>query len=159
MLHDEAFHRLHDRFIVLNNNTPLTDNRASSKKMKRQTKMISIIKNFLVIKRNLRLLISYQCCILDYTKKRFIFLTMVTRMFVKSFLGNKMNSDQNWDKFYLENITKWWKKKAQRDTTNSRKKVGSEPKLNSGQMMMTFKLLDNGTQRLINSINQILKRI
>ena len=31
LLHDEAFHRLHDRFTVLNNNTPLTDNRASSK--------------------------------------------------------------------------------------------------------------------------------
>ena len=47
LLHDEAFHRLHDRFTVLNNNTPLTDNRASSKKMKRQTKMVSIIKNSL----------------------------------------------------------------------------------------------------------------
>ena len=47
LLHDEVFHRLHDRFSVLNNNTPLTDNKASSKKMKRQTKMIAWIKKSL----------------------------------------------------------------------------------------------------------------
>ena len=57
LLHEEAqFHRLHDRFTILNNNTPLTDNKASSKKMKHftQTKMISrLSKNSLqVIKRN-----------------------------------------------------------------------------------------------------------
>ena len=38
LLHDQVFHELHDRFTLLNNNTPLTDNRASSKKMKRQNK-------------------------------------------------------------------------------------------------------------------------
>ena len=47
LLHDEAFHKLHDRFTVLNNNQPLTDKTASSKKMKRQTKMISITRNSL----------------------------------------------------------------------------------------------------------------
>ena len=40
LLHDDAFHKLHNRFKEWNNNTPLTDNKASSKKMKRQTKMI-----------------------------------------------------------------------------------------------------------------------
>ena len=45
LLHDDAFHRLHNRFREWNDNTPLTDNKASSKKMKRQSKMISIIKN------------------------------------------------------------------------------------------------------------------
>ena len=54
LLHNEAFHRLHDRFTILNNNTPLTDNKASSKKMKRQTKMISIIKNSLNDKEKLK---------------------------------------------------------------------------------------------------------
>ena len=47
LLHDEVFHKLHDRFTVLNNNQPLTDKTASSKKMKRQTKMISITRNSL----------------------------------------------------------------------------------------------------------------
>ena len=30
LLHDQVFHELHDRFTLLNNNTPLTDNKASS---------------------------------------------------------------------------------------------------------------------------------
>ena len=56
----------------------------------------------------------------------------------------------NWDKFYLENIIAWWKKKAtKRYRENSRQKIGSEQRSNSGLMMMKFKLLDNGTQRLV----------
>ena len=47
LMHDKQFHKLHNEFTRLNDNTPLTDNKASSKKMKRQTKMISIIKNSL----------------------------------------------------------------------------------------------------------------
>ena len=47
LLHDEIFHKLHNHFTHLNNDTPLTDNKASSKKMKRQTKMIAIIKKSL----------------------------------------------------------------------------------------------------------------
>ena len=47
LLHDEVFHKLHNHFTKLNNNTPLTDNKASSKKMKRQTKMIAWIKKSL----------------------------------------------------------------------------------------------------------------
>ena len=38
-LYSEAFHELHDHFTYLNNNTPLTDNKASSKKLKRQTNL------------------------------------------------------------------------------------------------------------------------
>ena len=47
LLHDRVFHKLHDHFTLLNNNTPLTDNKASSKKMKRQAKMIASIKKSL----------------------------------------------------------------------------------------------------------------
>ena len=47
VLYKEAFHNLHDKFTEWNNNEPLTENRASSKKLKRQTKMISIIRNSL----------------------------------------------------------------------------------------------------------------
>ena len=31
----------------------------------------------------------------------------------------------NWDKFYLENIIAWWKKKATKRYENSRQKIGS----------------------------------
>ena len=47
LLHREKFHELHNAFTEWNDNQPLTENRASSKKMKRQTKMISIIRNSL----------------------------------------------------------------------------------------------------------------
>ena len=54
LLHDQVFHELHDRFTLLNNNTPLTDNKASSKKMKRQTKMIASIKKSLKDKKKVK---------------------------------------------------------------------------------------------------------
>ena len=39
LLHREKFHELHNAFTEWNDNQPLTENRASSKKMKRQTKI------------------------------------------------------------------------------------------------------------------------
>ena len=45
LLHDEKFHELHDQFTVWNNNQPLTENWASSKKDEKSNKMISITKN------------------------------------------------------------------------------------------------------------------
>ena len=53
LLHRERFHELHNAFTEWNDNQPLTENRASSKKMKRQTKMISIIRNSLQDKKKL----------------------------------------------------------------------------------------------------------
>ena len=47
LLHNEVFHRLHDQFTIWNNNKPLTEVTASGKKLKRQTKMVSIIRNSL----------------------------------------------------------------------------------------------------------------
>ena len=118
LLHNTAFHRLHDEFTKWNNNQPLTENRASSKKMKRQTKMISIIRNSLKDE--------------EYTDelKRFneiiemaFNLTQRKRSYSSDYgYGNvrevllgeqkELIRGQNWDKFYLENIIKWWKKKA-----------------------------------------------
>ena len=47
LLHSESFHELHNHFTHLNDGNPLTENRASSKKLKRQTKMIAWIRNSL----------------------------------------------------------------------------------------------------------------
>ena len=38
VLYKEAFHNLHDKFTEWNNNEPLTENRASSKKLKEAKK-------------------------------------------------------------------------------------------------------------------------
>ena len=115
LLHREAFHRLHDRFTLLNNNTPLTDNRASSKKMKRQTKMISIIRNSLKDKEKL---VEFNRVI-----KQAFGLTQRKRSYTSDYgyanirevlLGKdeKLVRGPNWDKFYLDNIISWWKRKA-----------------------------------------------
>ena len=115
LLHDEAFHRLHDRFTLLNNNTPLTDNKASSKKMKRQTKMISIIKNSLNDQEKLQHFNSVINTAFGLTQKKRFYISDYGYENVREvILGEQeqLRRGQNWDKFYLENIISWWKKKA-----------------------------------------------
>ena len=115
LLHDDIFHKLHDHFTYLNNNTPLTDNKASSKKMKRQTKMISIIRNSLQDKEKLaefNLVIDAAFSITQ--KKRFYISEYGYSNVREVILGEQTEllRGPNWDKFYLENIISWWKKKA-----------------------------------------------
>ena len=115
LLHDDIFHKLHDKFTLLNDNTPLTDNKASSKKMKRQTKMISIIKNSLQDKEKLNTFNK----VIDNAyalkqKKRFYISDYGYENVREVILGQDetLRRGINWDKFYLENIIKWWKNKA-----------------------------------------------
>jgi len=118
LLHDEAFHKLHDRFTLLNNNTPLTDSKASSKKMKRQTKMISITRNSLKeygLDSELEQFNSVIQTALSLTqKKRTYFCEYGYSNVREVILGEQeeLLRGPNWDKFYLENIISWWKKKA-----------------------------------------------
>lgn len=115
LLHDEAFHRLHDRFTLLNNNTPLTDNKASSKKMKRQTKMISIIRNSLQDKEKLDVFNQVINTAFALTQKKRFYICEYGYSNVREVICGEQDDlvkGPNWDKFYLENIISWWKKKA-----------------------------------------------
>ena len=115
LLHDEAFHRLHDRFTLLNNNTPLTDNKASSKKMKRQTKMISIIRNSLQDKEKLDTFNQVINTAFALTQKKRFYICEYGYSNVREVICGEQDElikGPNWDKFYLENIISWWKKKA-----------------------------------------------
>ena len=118
LLHDRAFHKLHNRFTVLNNNNPVTPSYVSSKKMKRQTRMISWTKNSLKEHGQTEKLEE-----LNTILKNAFGLTQRKRSYTSDYgYGNvrevllgkqdKLVRGQNWDKFYLENIIKWWKKKA-----------------------------------------------
>ena len=118
LLHNEAFHRLHDRFTIINNNNPVTPSYVSSKKMKRQTRMISWTKNSLKEYGQIEKLKE-----LDRVLKNAFGLTQRKRSYTSDYgYGNvrevllgeqdKLVRGPNWDKFYLENIVKWWKKKA-----------------------------------------------
>lgn len=118
LLHDEAFHKLHDRFKALNDNKPLTDNRASSKKMKRQTKMISILRNSMKeygMDSQLQEFDAVVSTALSLTqKKRTYFCEYGYSNVREVILGeqDELLRGPNWDKFYLENVIAWWKKKA-----------------------------------------------
>jgi hypothetical protein len=118
LLHDEAFHKLHDRFKELNDDKPLTDNKASSKKIKRQTKMISILRNSMKeygMELELKKFNTVVNTALALTqKKRTYFCEYGYSNVREVILGeqDELVRGPNWDKFYLENIIAWWKKKA-----------------------------------------------
>ena len=118
LLHNTAFHRLHDEFTKWNNNQPLTENRASSKKMKRQTKMISIIRNSLKdeqYKDELKRFNEVIEMAFNLTQRKRSYSSDYGYSNIREVLLGEQDTlvrGQNWDKFYLENIVKWWKKKA-----------------------------------------------
>ena len=115
LLHDQVFHELHDRFTLLNNNTPLTDNRASSKKMKRQTKMIASIKKSLQDEEKLNEFNTVINMAFGLTQKKRFYISDYGYKNVREVIRgdeDKLIRGQNWDKFHLDNIITWWKRKA-----------------------------------------------
>ena len=115
LLHDRVFHKLHDRFTLLNNNTPLTDNKASSKKMKRQTKMIASIKKSLKDENKLQHSNAVIEMAFGLTQKKRFYISDYGYGNVREVIRgdqDKLVRGQNWDKFYLDNIISWWKRKA-----------------------------------------------
>ena len=115
LLHREKFHELHNAFTEWNDNQPLTENRASSKKMKRQTKMISIIRNSLQDKDKLNKFNSVIQMAFSLTQQKRSYISDYGYGNVREVINgeqDKLVRGQNWDKFYLENIIAWWKKKA-----------------------------------------------
>ena len=114
-MHDKQFHKLHDHFTMLNDNTPLTDNKASSKKMKRQTKMISIIRNNLEDQTKLTRFNEVIKDAFSITQQKRFYISDYGSGNVREVINgeqDKLVRGQNWDKFHLENILAWWKKKA-----------------------------------------------
>ena len=115
LLHREKFHELHNAFTEWNDNQPLTENRASSKKMKRQTKMISIIRNSLQDKDKLDKFNSVIQMAFSLTQQKRAYISDYGYANVREVINGEQDElvrGQNWDKFYLENIISWWKKKA-----------------------------------------------
>jgi len=115
LLHDRVFHKLHDHFTLLNDNTPLTDNKASSKKMKRQAKMIASIKKSLKDQDKLQHFNSVIEMAFGLTQKKRFYISDYGYGNVREVIRgdqDKLVRGQNWDKFYLDNIISWWKRKA-----------------------------------------------
>ncbi len=115
LLHKESFHKLHNKFKEWNHGEPLTENRASSKKMKRQNKMISIIRNSLTDKEKLNEFNSIIQMAFGLTQRKRAYVSDYGYQNVREvILGEqkKLIRGQNWEKFEYDNIIKWWKKKA-----------------------------------------------
>ena len=115
LLHKESFHKLHNKFKEWNHGEPLTENRASSKKMKRQNKMISIIRNSLKDEEKLNEFNSVIQMAFGLTQRKRAYISDYGYQNVREvILGDqdKLIKGQNWDKFEYDNIIKWWKKKA-----------------------------------------------
>jgi len=114
LLHDDIFHDLHNRFTNINTK-PLTDNKASSKKMKRQTKMISIIRSSLQDQEKLKTFNEIINIAFSITQKKRFYTSEYGYQNVRQvILGeeDKLVRGPNWDKFELKNIISWWKKKS-----------------------------------------------
>ena len=115
LLHKESFHKLHNKFKEWNHGEPLTENRASSKKMKRQNKMISIIRNSLKDENKLKEFNSIIQMAFGLTQRKRAYVSDYGYQNVREvILGEhkKLIRGQNWEKFEYDNIIKWWKKKA-----------------------------------------------
>ena len=115
LLHKESFHKLHNKFKEWNHGEPLTENRASSKKMKRQNKMISIIRNSLKDEKKLNEFNSIIQMAFGLTQRKRAYVSDYGYQNVREvILGEhkKLIRGQNWEKFEYDNIIKWWKKKA-----------------------------------------------
>jgi len=114
-LYGEAFHDLHDMFKEWNNGEPLTDNKASSKKLKRQTKMIAIIRNSLKDENKLKEFNDSIRMALNLTEKKRFYISEYGYSNVREVIRgdeDKLIRGPNWDKFELDNIISWWKRKA-----------------------------------------------
>ena len=103
-----------DRFTYLNGGNPLTDNK-TVKKDEAMTKMISIIKNSLDDTEKLSQFNSVIAKAFSLTEKKRFYTSDYGYENVREVLSgeqSELRRGQNWDKHELDNIIKWWKKKA-----------------------------------------------
>lgn len=118
LINDTNFRKLNDWFTQ-RNGEPLVPSDASSRKLKTQTKMVSIIKKSL--KEYSETDYNNFCNIfkdaLDLTEKKRSFYSTYGYDNVPDYLNLKtdtLTKKENFDRFYLENILDWWRNKAGR---------------------------------------------
>jgi len=114
LLHDDIFHDLNKWFIARNNDKTLVKEDASSRKLKTQQKMIAVIKKSLPSQK----VAEFQTAIVNAKnlteKKRFYMSDYGFENAREVILGEQevLRPGQNYEKFHMENLINWWKKKA-----------------------------------------------
>ena len=115
MLHDNIFKDLNKWFIGRNNDKMLVKEDASSRKLKTQQKMISIIKKSLPLLKVDEFNSAIQNAKNLTEKKRTYFSDYGfanSREVIRGDTDTLVKNPQNYDKFYIDNLIQWWKKKA-----------------------------------------------
>ena len=116
-INDDKYHHLKEWFENKNNGVPLVDAEASSRKLKTQGKMISIIRNSLE-KNDSEMLRPFKQCFVDaknLTERKRQYLGTYGYKNVKEYMNSEtdtLEKNVNFDRFELENVITWWKKMA-----------------------------------------------
>ena len=116
LINDTNFRKLNDWFTK-KNGEPLVPADASSRKLKTQTKMVSIIKKSLreYSEKDYTEFCSIFKDALNLTEKKRSFYSTYGYDNVPDYLNMKtdtLTKKENYDRFYLENIIDWWRNKA-----------------------------------------------
>jgi len=116
-INDDKYHHLKDWFENKNNGVPLVEPEASSRKLKTQGKMISIIRNSLA-KNDSEMLRPFKQCFIDaknLTERKRQYLGTYGYTNVKEYMNSETDTlvkNVNFDRFELDNVYTWWKKMA-----------------------------------------------
>ena len=117
LINDDNYRKLNDWFVEKNNGEMLVHPEASSRKLKTQTKMISIIKsslkdtepkeyeNFIQTFKNAK----------GLTQKKRQYMSDYGYENVKEYLNletDKLIKKENFDRYEFDSIVEWWRKKA-----------------------------------------------
>jgi len=121
LLHDNIFKELNKWFTARNNDKCLVKEDASSRKLKIQTKMISIIKKSLEDETKLMDFNDAIVAAKNLTEqKRFYMSTYGFKNSREVILGEQetLEKAENYDRFSVDQIISWWRKKASRRFEN-----------------------------------------
>ena len=127
-MHDTEFHRMHKYFTVRNNNKKLTLDTASSKKLKRQNRMVSIIKNSLEDTAKLKTFCEVMERAKTLTQQKRFYICDYGFSNIREVLSGKdtvLKRGPRYDDYSLDNLIALWKKKA----TKRYNKLKSEGRL------------------------------
>ena len=131
LLHDNVFKDLNKWFITRNNDQMLVKEDASSRKLKTQQRMIAVIQKSLQGEK----LEDFKAAIANAKslteKKRTYFSDYGfsnSREVIRGDTDKLIENPINYDKFYMENLIKWWKNKASKryDSLKSEGKLRTE---------------------------------
>ena len=115
LINDEKFRNLERWFTKKNNDVPLIEKDASSRKLKTQTKMISIIKSSLKGDDMQRKFNKALEDAKNLTEQKRTYISDYGYENVKEYLNletDTLKKKDNFDKYEFDNIITWWKKKA-----------------------------------------------